>query len=296
MQRMIRRTGGFTLIELLVVIAIIAILAAILFPVFAQAREKARQTSCLSNVKQIGIAVMMYSQDYDETLPETGWDGPCSSPQPTGPGTWRVNDDQFSGVFSFPIASAPYIKNWNIFQCPSDSSKGGFNKLNSYCYEAQLLAVNMPKSYVGMRSVVNAMRDSFPLSYAGNYLLARSYDVARGTTGAKGRPLVAINFPSNTFFMADVGTATETSGNQFAGWYIAPGYGNSGNGRGRWELGKRHSEGRNWNFCDGHAKWYKDPQFVNADGTAKSINATILEYQQRGIYTYAETTGPDYVR
>ncbi|MES2465576.1 MAG: prepilin-type N-terminal cleavage/methylation domain-containing protein, partial [Armatimonadota bacterium] len=64
-----RRSSGFTLIELLVVIAIIAILAAILFPVFAQAREKARQTSCLSNVKQICLALNMYAQDADETYP-----------------------------------------------------------------------------------------------------------------------------------------------------------------------------------------------------------------------------------
>jgi prepilin-type N-terminal cleavage/methylation domain-containing protein len=70
------RNQAFTLIELLVVIAIIAILAAILFPVFAQAREKARQASCLSNAKQIGLAGQMYAQDYDEILPETGWQGP----------------------------------------------------------------------------------------------------------------------------------------------------------------------------------------------------------------------------
>jgi len=64
-----RSRNGFTLIELLVVIAIIAILAAILFPVFARAREKARQTSCLSNLKQLSLAILMYAEDYDETLP-----------------------------------------------------------------------------------------------------------------------------------------------------------------------------------------------------------------------------------
>jgi prepilin-type N-terminal cleavage/methylation domain-containing protein/prepilin-type processing-associated H-X9-DG protein len=97
----IRERKAFTLIELLVVIAIIAILAAILFPVFAQAREKARQTSCLSNTKQIATAVLMYTQDYDETY--------AMNLYFVAPNTW----------FSFYDAHVPYTKNNQILQCPS---------------------------------------------------------------------------------------------------------------------------------------------------------------------------------
>jgi prepilin-type N-terminal cleavage/methylation domain-containing protein/prepilin-type processing-associated H-X9-DG protein len=98
---------GFTLIELLVVIAIIAILAAILFPVFARAREKARQTSCLSNMKQIGLAWHMYAQDYDERC--------CPAwISTTGPDWGSWNDGA-----NWPWLLQPYVKNYQVFNCPS---------------------------------------------------------------------------------------------------------------------------------------------------------------------------------
>src|SRR5947199_3363258 len=87
---------GFTLIELLVVIAIIAILAAILFPVFAQAREKARQTSCLSNQKQLGTAMSMYLQDYDERFPNWRTIVPVTPDNHTGKITWVENMPPYS--------------------------------------------------------------------------------------------------------------------------------------------------------------------------------------------------------
>jgi prepilin-type N-terminal cleavage/methylation domain-containing protein len=102
------RSRGFTLIELLVVIAIIAILAAILFPVFAQAREKARATTCLSDNKQIGISMAMYMQDYDNTFPPQRTDGMLTLAAGGKEGTYYD-------------ALLPYQKNYQIWICPSDS-------------------------------------------------------------------------------------------------------------------------------------------------------------------------------
>ena len=113
------KCNGFTLIELLVVIAIIAILAAILFPVFAQARAKARGIACLSNTRQIASAFHMYVQDYDEVCPAMwGGSGPC---QPSGQG---CSQEWWYGLF-------PYIKNVDMLYCP-ERTDGGPGDYNAY--------------------------------------------------------------------------------------------------------------------------------------------------------------------
>ncbi len=98
------KRGAFTLIELLVVIAIIAILAAILFPAFARARENARKSSCQSNLKQIGLGILQYSQDYDERYPTSAW---------VAPG--------ITAAAAWPNLVQPYVKSIQLFECPSDT-------------------------------------------------------------------------------------------------------------------------------------------------------------------------------
>ena len=143
MLRTYRLHRGFTLIELLVVIAIIAILAAILFPVFAKAREAARKTSCLNNMKQIGTGSMMYAQDYDECFP----DARVSYDALDGSGCSAIGQAALNGQYSggaditcwgirlyspgtstttkilagYPARLQPYVKNSGIFVCPSDN-------------------------------------------------------------------------------------------------------------------------------------------------------------------------------
>ncbi len=105
-----RARTGFTLIELLVVIAIIAILAAILFPVFAKARENARKISCLSNMKQIGLGVMQYTNDNDEKYPQAYW--------------YKDDAGAPGGYFQWSASIFPYVKSEQLYVCPSDPGGG----------------------------------------------------------------------------------------------------------------------------------------------------------------------------
>ena len=155
---MLRTGKGFTLIELLVVIAIIAILAAILFPVFARARDKARQTACLSNLKQITLGTLMYAQDYDEVLP------PCYYKQTTtvhypGGGTHSENK-------VWPLFAYPYVMNIDIFNCPSYSYRwtGNYTARQAYGINRHL-----SRAHSGSRSLAEIVRPADTILLTENY-------------------------------------------------------------------------------------------------------------------------------
>lgn len=145
MKRTFRKLQGFTLIELLVVIAIISILAAILFPVFARARENARRASCMSNLKQIGLGMMMYTQDYDETYPldgvgKTQADSamPGAHFEVTHSGSTALCSDSDGHCVSWMDLIYPYVKSTQLFVCPSVRE----STYPSYGYSAAFGALN----------------------------------------------------------------------------------------------------------------------------------------------------------
>jgi prepilin-type N-terminal cleavage/methylation domain-containing protein/prepilin-type processing-associated H-X9-DG protein len=152
------RSAAFTLIELLVVIAIIAILAAILFPVFAQAREKARQAACLSNLKQIALGTRMYMDDYVGSTPPRG--NNAADPQSLGGSIIRrANDPQ-----SAPAVFHPYTKNYAIWICPSDDSIGvdlPIGERNTYCFTANDTLATNPARAEETASTTLIVHDNF---------------------------------------------------------------------------------------------------------------------------------------
>ncbi|MBB6053100.1 type II secretion system protein [Armatimonas rosea] len=203
------RRGGFTLIELLVVIAIIAILAAILFPVFAQAREKARQTTCLSNERQIGVALMMYMQDNDSRSVVAHHESPPLYP-------W------YGGL-------QPYLKNDGIFRCPSLN-----DTITSY--EPPLTAATWATTRT---------------DYLINGLLAHGVSQSAVATPAE-QIMVGERHKGWACFDYDAWLPEFT---EERGWLDGSGIAPDGTV----EPGNkgRHSEGDNYLFTDGHAKWLR---------------------------------------
>ena len=261
-NRIMARKSAFTLIELLVVIAIIAILAAILFPVFAQAREKARSASCLSNMKQIGLAIMQYEQDYDETTPN------------------GINP--YGGGNGWAGQIYPYVKSTGLFHCPSDQTTGtlygsyGYNKNvtngspnapNGSPTSYSLAQYKAPARTILLFEVVNSTSYDITLPSTNpgsdNYLPyfggspagngnGGSYDPG----GYNAQPVAGT--PKDGYIKYATGYMNGvTTENQ--GSYFAP------NGR--------HSEGSNYLFVDGHSKWLKGRQVSPGYNAATETSA-----------------------
>ena len=220
---------AFTLIELLVVIAIIAILAAILFPVFAQAREKARQTACLSNGRQIGLGLTMYLQDYDEAFPPADYGAPVT----TAPFTQFAWYSGSGGSVYYPPCCfdllKPYEKNVQIHKCPSDASG---------------IPAALP---LGVNGAGQPLQ---PLSYALNRYFFYDYSTFKFNPAA-GTALAAIVAPANRLFVVE-------SVSSFGRELIGPSN-LSLVANGRPPLFTRHSSGGVYLYADGHAKWHKMP-------------------------------------
>jgi prepilin-type N-terminal cleavage/methylation domain-containing protein/prepilin-type processing-associated H-X9-DG protein len=182
--------SAFTLIELLVVIAIIAILAAILFPVFAQARAKARQTSSLSNEKQIALGIQMYIQDYDETLPPLMY-------APPGIDIFAYGDPQVT--YTWPEMVQPYVKNWDLFRCPADGQANLNQYLTNWGYPAN-----------SSQKVIDYAR-STACNYGYNYVYLAPISGAAPNWVSTPQSLAAVSQPASTVLITN-STAWGASG------------------------------------------------------------------------------------
>lgn len=221
-----RKKRAFTLIELLVVIAIIALLAAILFPVFARARENARRASCQSNLKQIGLGFHQYTQDYDERLPP--YSGDAEITDRGQPAALAVN--------GWSILIQPYVKSDQILQCPSEPTKAGARTSSSF------------------------------MDYVYNYDIgvAAGINVALNSQPARYTPLADFTNVSNTVMVWDGPTNWSyyyVDPNDFAVYFQNEPNANSTIAA-HLAAARRHLEGSNYCFVDGHVKWYRPTQIT----------------------------------
>lgn len=241
---------GFTLIELLVVIAIIAILAALLFPAFAKARESARRASCSSNMKQIGIAVMQYSQEYDERVVPSA----------------VAKGGIFNGGTAWMGLLQPYLKSTQIFSCPSDSDT---SVTGSVPISGDWL-LDMPHFHVsyGYCLYVGGSINPDPVA---------APDVPTG-----GVSLAAIMSPSTTVMVAETGSNISTSNDPLK-WQPKLGAFNLSDATTtyvsqptslQYNTGgpiARHLETCNVLWCDGHVKALRIPKFYNQTGISPCL-------------------------
>lgn len=254
---------AFTLIELLVVIAIISILAAILFPVFAQAREKARQTACLSNVKQIGLAFMQYNQDYDEQyVPFTYTDAANRK--------WR-----------WMHLIHPYTKNHQMGVCPSISGPQPLRELvppvDADDYDSRNFSYGYNYQYLGNSRMDSANRFlHFPVAEASIATPTETILVADndGTGGWHDNPRAWMSDTqsdriANHGYSLDPPELPSWAGNRPSTSSTVSGSARPGFTR----ISKRHNGGANVLWCDGHAKWQRrdrlenENRFWTGDGT-----------------------------
>lgn len=248
---------GFTLIELLVVIAIIAILAAILFPVFAQAREKARQTSCASNMRQIGTAILMYTQDNDETLPKANLNGYL----------WSSN-----------LVLGPYLKNTDVLTCPDDSWPADKPQIGNQHGQTPVFMSYFPSAISPLYGMYGVSKPRGPFSYNGY----KGGDRADVTLADAKYPsdLILILEGYRQYYGDYYGCARWI--NQEVDWCYDWSNARFGvieqwradaliKGGVKGALSK-HTGGANYVFFDGHVKYQKPGQMLDANGFSQAKN------------------------